>query len=178
MTTDCSQEPERLNPKDQKHFRHVLGHFPTGIVAVTAAQPSGEPAGMAIGSFSSVSLDPPLVAFLPAKTSTSLPKILEAGSFCVNVLSEDQLETCRTLSMSGVDKFRSIGWTPAPSKAPILDGTVAWIDCDITDVREAGDHYIVVGAVRDFAVTAGQSPLLFFQGGYGRLSPIRDGAAP
>lgn len=152
-------------------FRHVLGHFPTGVVAVTAMS-DGSPVGMSVGSFTSVSLEPPLVAFLPAKGSTSFPKIQAAGSFCINVLAGEQETVCRAFAVSGVDKFDGVSWHPAGSGAPIIDGSVAWIDCDIEQVMAAGDHYIVLGRVRDLAVVGDSSPLVFFRGGYGRLAPM------
>lgn len=153
-------------------FRQVLGHFPTGVVVVTAIQEDGVPAGMAVGSFTSVSLDPPLVAFLPDKSSTSFPKIRAAGSFCINVLAGDQETVCRAFAVRGPDRFAGVPWHPAGSGAPIVDGAVAWIDCDIEQILEAGDHYIVLGRVRDLSVTGRPSPLLFFRGGYGQFTPM------
>jgi flavin reductase (DIM6/NTAB) family NADH-FMN oxidoreductase RutF/DNA-binding IclR family transcriptional regulator len=152
-------------------FRHVVGHFPTGVVVVTAMHGEAGPVGMAVGSFTSVSLDPPLVAFLPDRSSTSFPKIRDVGSFCINVLADDQEHLCRAFAARGGDKYGSAGWRPAGSGAPVLDGVVAWIDCDVDQVLEAGDHYIVVGRVRDLAVHNTTSPLLFFRGGYGGFSP-------
>lgn len=154
---------------DSSKFRQVLGHFPTGVTVVTAA-PEGGPVGMAVGSFCSVSLDPPLVAFFPGKTSTSWPGIEEAGSFCVNILADDQEEISRRFASKDSDKFTGLGWTPAPSGAPVLDGVLAWIDCDIETVAEAGDHWSVTGKVRDLAVGHDGAPLLFFRGGYGRFA--------
>ncbi len=154
---------------DPAKFRQVLGHFATGVTVVTAA-PDGEPVGLAVGSFSSVSLDPPLVAFFPDRTSSSWPKIQAAGSFCVNVLGEDQEGICRRFATKGDDKFAGLGWTPAGSGSPLLDGVVAWIDCDIQSVSDAGDHYCVLGAVRDLGVGHDGGPLLFFRGGYGRFA--------
>lgn len=151
-------------------FRTVLGHFPTGVVVITAPGAGGRPAGMAVGSFTSVSLAPPLVAFFPDKSSTSFPKIRAAGSFCVNILSWNQESVCRAFAAKGVDKFANLTWRSAESGSPILDNVVAWIDCDIAEVHEAGDHYIVLGRVRSLDVATDLSPLLFFQGGYGRFS--------
>lgn len=156
---------------DSRRFRAVLGHFPTGVAAVTAVDDDGEPIGMAVGSFTSVSLDPPMVAFLPDKGSSTFPRIREAGSFCVNVLSADQEHICRQFATRGGDKFAGLRWTPSRSGAPILDGIVAWIDCELTDVVEAGDHYIALGSVRELSVASPRLPLLFFQGGYGKFSP-------
>jgi flavin reductase (DIM6/NTAB) family NADH-FMN oxidoreductase RutF/DNA-binding IclR family transcriptional regulator len=152
-------------------FRHVLGHFPTGVVVVTAMHAEGGPVGMAVGSFTSVSLDPPLVAFLPDRSSTSFPKIRDVGSFCINVLADDQEHVCRAFAARGGDKYGSASWRPAGSGAPVLDGVVAWIDCDVDQILEAGDHYIVLGRVRDLDVPNTTSPLLFFRGGYGGFSP-------
>lgn len=154
---------------DSQRFRHVLGHFPTGVVVATAIDDAGDPAGMAVGSFTSVSLDPPLIAFLPAKSSSSFPRIRAAGSFCINVLADYQEEVCRSFAARGGEKFAGVGWHPAPGGAPVLDGVVAWIDCDIEDVLESGDHYIVLGRVRSLAVANDASPLLFFRGGYGQF---------
>ena len=86
---------------DSKRFRQVLGHYPTGVTVVTAVDADGQPAGMAVGSFTSVSLDPPLVAFLPDKSSTSFPRIRRASSFCVNVLSAEQENVCRAFAAKG-----------------------------------------------------------------------------
>jgi flavin reductase (DIM6/NTAB) family NADH-FMN oxidoreductase RutF/DNA-binding IclR family transcriptional regulator len=154
---------------EAQRFRHVLGHFPTGVVVATAIDDAGDPTGMAVGSFTSVSLDPALIAFLPAKSSTSFPRIRNAGSFCINVLADDQEEVCRAFATRGGDKFAGVGWRPAPSGAPVLDGVVAWIDCSLEDVLESGDHYIVLGRVGDLAVASDASPLLFFRGGYGQF---------
>src|SRR5215203_5335158 len=118
---------------DSAAFRQVLGHFPTGVVVVTAHGSSG-PVGLSIGSFTSVSLDPPLVGFLPGKASDSWPSIERSGSFCVNVLAEDQGELCWAFAKELDDKFAEVGWRPAPSGSPILDGVVAWLDCSIHDV--------------------------------------------
>jgi flavin reductase (DIM6/NTAB) family NADH-FMN oxidoreductase RutF len=165
-------------PFDGRRFRDVLGHFPTGVTIVTAIDPAGKPTGFAVGSFTSVSLDPPLVAFLPARSSTTFPKVREAASFCVNVLGSDQEEVCRLFATRGADKFSRLGWTPAPSGAPILDGASAWLDCTIETVHEAGDHLIVVGRVHELDVVHPGPPLVFFRGGYGRFEPTSLVAVP
>jgi len=157
---------------DPARFRRVLGHFPTGVAVITGVDAAGSPAGMAIGSFSSVSLDPPLVAFMPDKKSSSWPKFKDSGHFCVNILGSDQEDVCRTFAISGGDKFAELAWQPAGSGSPILDGVLAWIDCDIEVVHEAGDHWIVIGKVRELDTASNQMPLVFFQGGYGRFSAL------
>ena len=171
MQTDHQVRSPAAPPFDSGRFRHVLGHFPTGVVVATAVPSDGVPVGMAVGSFTSVSLDPPLVAFLPDKSSSSFPKIRAAGSFCINVLAGDQEGICRAFAAKGAQKYAHVSWRAAPvTGSPVLDGAVAWIDCDIHDVIEAGDHYIVLGRVRDLAATGEQSPLLFFRGGYGSFT--------
>ncbi|GAA1964217.1 flavin reductase family protein [Microbacterium deminutum] len=158
-------------------FREALGHYPTGVAVVTAVV-GGAPAGMVVGTFSSVSLDPPLVAFFPMKGSGSFAVIRNAASFCINVLASDQEALCRTLATGGATKFDGVSWRPAPLGSPILDDAVTWVECTFEETREAGDHYIVLGRVREFAVERSTLPLLFFQGGYGRFTPGSFVAAP
>jgi 3-hydroxy-9,10-secoandrosta-1,3,5(10)-triene-9,17-dione monooxygenase reductase component len=146
------------------HFRRVLGHFLTGVTVVSAMCRE-EPVGLAVGSFFSVSLDPPLVGFCAAKTSTSWPGIKEVGHFCVNVLAADQEAICRQFATAkGADKFRGVGWTTTGGGAPRLDRVLAWIDCAIETVHEAGDHEICIGRVHRLGVDRGRPPLPFFRG--------------
>lgn len=153
---------------DSSRFRHVLGHFATGVAVITAIGPSG-PVGMVVSSFTSVSLEPPLVAFLPDQSSTSWPKIRAAGAFCVNILSAGQEELCAQFARKGIDKFAGVTWRAASSGAPILDGGMAWIDCELTQTFESGDHYIAIGRVLQLEAAEYGVPLVFFQGGYGHL---------
>lgn len=154
---------------DSAKFRQVLGHFPTGVTVITA-EGDGTQVGMAVGSFASVSLDPPLVAFFAARSSSSWPKIEAAGAFCVNVLGDDQEEVCRRFASKDVDKFAGLGWEPAPTGSPLLHDVLAWIDCDIESVTPMGDHLCVLGRVRDLGVGHDGAPLVFFRGGYGRFA--------
>ena len=157
---------------DSARFRRVLGHYPTGVCIVTAMEDGTMPAGMAVGSFTSVSLDPPLVAFFPDKRSSSWPRIERTRKFCVNVLASDQLDLCKRFAMSGGDKFAGITHRLSTNGSPILDGVVAWIDCDLHATHDAGDHLIVLGEVRELEVETPNGPLLFFQGAYGRFSEL------
>ena len=155
---------------DSATFRRVLGHYPTGVSVITAVEPDGGQVAMVVGSFGSVSLDPPLVAFFPDRKSSSWPRIERASKFCVNVLASDQEALCRQMSRSGADKFAGVSHRLSANGSPILDGAVAWIDCDIHAVHEAGDHLIVLGAVKELEVQKPAKPLLFFQGGYGEFA--------
>lgn len=160
-------EPVENSSFTSQEFRSVLGHFPTGVTVITSMADDGEPLGMVVGSFTSVSLDPPLVAFLPAKSSSTFPKIRESGRFCVNVLASDQEHVCRAFARSGGPKFEDITFVQSPGGSPIIEGVVAWIDCVIESITEAGDHEICVGRVRNLEVASSIVPLLFFRGGYG-----------
>ena len=152
---------------DPAHFRKVLGAFPTGVTVVTAMDDE-RPVGLVIGSFTSVSLDPPLVAFLPAKTSSSYPAIESAGVFCVNVLAADQGDIAAAFAAKGDNKFEGIGWEAGPhTKSPRIHGCCAWMDCAIDAVHEAGDHWIVVGRVHEMDVDRDAGPMLFHRGQYG-----------
>jgi flavin reductase (DIM6/NTAB) family NADH-FMN oxidoreductase RutF len=155
---------------DSSTFRSVLSHFCTGLTVVTAVDDDG-PVGMTCQSFTSVSLDPPLVGFLPAKTSTSYPRIRRAGRFSVNVLHERQEPLCRGFAASGADKWAGVEWAPGPSGAPRIAGALAWIDCQLWREHDAGDHVIVLGEVLDLQADEAGAPLLYFQGRYGRLHP-------
>lgn len=153
-------------------FREVLGQFPTGVAVVTAMDDQGQPIGMTVGSFTSVSLHPPLVAFLPDKSSSSFPAIRDAARFCVNVLAGAQESICRTFATRVPDRFAGVRWAQSPQTgSPVLEGAVAWIDCELGDVFEAGDHYIVIGRVLDLETAKPTLPLVFFQGGYGTFAP-------
>ncbi|MEC3978017.1 flavin reductase family protein [Amycolatopsis sp. H20-H5] len=152
-------------------FRETLGHYPTGVAVVTAVADDGNLVGMVVGTFSSVSLDPPLIAFFPATNSNSFAYLRTAAAFCVNVLASDQESLCRQFATGGAGKFDGVCWRPGPLGSPILEDAVSWIECTFEDIRETGDHYIVVGHVHELAVARSTLPLLFFQGGYGRFSP-------
>ena len=157
---------------DPTYFREVMGQYPTGVCVVTSIEGDGSPVGMSVGTFTSVSLDPPLVAFLPDQRSSSWAKIRRAKKFSVNVLGAEQEDLCRIFASRSADKFHGLRWHPAPSGAPILDGAVAWIDCVLDVAHEAGDHHIVIGRVTNLGVQARSLPLLFYQGGYGQFMPL------
>lgn len=164
-------DDERL-PVDPSEFRRVLGHFASGVTVITAYDEEG-PTGFACQSFASLSLDPPLVAFMVGRTSTTWPRIARAGAFCVNILGADQGPLCRGFAVSGADKFAGVDHTPAPvTGAPRLAGVPAWIDCRIQTVHTGGDHLIVVGRVEALGGTEDEEsgPLLFHRGRFGAFS--------
>ncbi|MEV0278440.1 flavin reductase family protein [Streptomyces sp. NPDC050610] len=185
------REDER-SPVEAAEFRRVLGNFASGVTIVTAPAaaggtegaagtdgggPSG-PAGFACQSFSSLSLDPPLVAFMVARTSTTWPRIARAGVFCVNILGTGQGDLCRGFAVSGADKFAGVPYEPSPATgSPLLTGVPAWIDCAIHTVHTGGDHLIVVGRVEALGAAedegaAGTGPLLFHRGTFGSFESL------
>ena len=155
---------------DPKKFREVLGQYPTGVSVIAAMLPTG-PIGMVVGSFTSVSLDPPLVAFFPDRQSGTWAALSQAPQFCVSILSAEQEPECRKLASRDPGKFSGLDRQVSPNGSPIVEGAVAWIDCDRHSVTEAGDHFIVLGRVSKLEIGDGGLPLLFFQGGYGRFAP-------
>ena len=156
---------------DPMRYRAVLGHFPTGVTVI-AGVVDDDPVGFTIGSFMSVSLDPPLVGFLPMVTSDRWQKLRTGNAFCVNVLSHQQGDLCWQFSKSSIDKpFEGVAWHAAPvTGSPILDGAIAWIDCSYEKVVEAGDHEFVMGRIEDMdhhEPHLGPAPLLFYRGKLG-----------
>jgi len=150
---------------DAATYRRVLGHVPTSVAVVTAIDGDGNPAGMTVGSFSSVSLDPPLVGFFGDRQSRSMPRILAAGSFAVSILAESQQEHSSAFAARGGDRFAGVSWHLSELGSPHLDGSVAWIDCELESAAEVGDHNAVIGRVTRLEVAgANPRPLIFFRG--------------
>lgn len=155
---------------DQAVYRQVCGHFPTGVAVITAVD-GGEPVGLAANSFTSLSIDPPLVLFCAGKTSTTWPRIEAAGSYAVNVLAADQEGVSRGFAAKEGDRFEGVGWREGATGSPILVGALAFLDCTIEAQYDGGDHVIVVGRVVELGVEREAEPLLFFRGGYADLGP-------
>lgn len=163
-------QPVQTQALDPAHYREVMGHYPTGVAVVTAVSSDGEPLGMVVGTFTAVSLDPPLVAFMPTTTSGTFALMRDADAYCINVLAHDQLDLCRTMAVPRPGKFDDVAWQLSDHGAPALDDAVARIHCRTHDVVTAGDHFIVLCAVQAMEVSRPVTPLLFFQGGYGGFS--------
>ncbi len=157
---------------DPALYRRVLGHYATGIAVITALSEGEGPVGMAVTSFTSVSLDPMLVAFCPDKGSSTWPRIEKAGHFCVNLLAHDQEAVCRAFATRGGDKFAGVDYRVSEHGVPVLDGALASIECAIHSVVEAGDHWIVLGRVLSLEASADRDPLLFFRSAYAQLAPL------
>ncbi|MEU6259739.1 flavin reductase family protein [Streptomyces sp. NPDC047043] len=174
MSVSSAQQPETPAPSSRAsgvtadRFRDVLGRFCSGVTVVTAVD-GGEPVGMTCQSFMSLSLDPLLIAFAPALSSVTYPRIRRAGRFAISVLGEEQASVAFAFARSGTDKFAGVAWEPGITGAPLIQGAIAHIECHHEAEHEAGDHLLVVGrtmAVRD---QADGRPLLFFRGAFDEL---------
>lgn len=154
-----------LGTIEPRTFRNVLGCYPTGVSVITSRL-GGERVGLVVGTFTSISLDPPLVGFYPGKGSQTWPRIASTGRFCVNVLAADQLAICQRFAAKGNNKFADLSHEDSPGGLPVIDGVAAWIECRIDAVHEIGDHFLVVGAVEALGEGRGLAPLIFHRGGY------------
>ena len=153
-------------------FRQVLGYYPTGVCVITALGPDGSPCGLVVGSFSSVSLDPPLVGFFPDKRSSSWPLVEQAGHFCVNVLASDQTELCRQIARPGPDKFAGVEYEISEHNLPVLAGCTVSIECKLESITDAGDHVLVLGRVLGLEARRDADPMLFHRGQYGGFASL------
>jgi len=158
---------------DPTLYRKVMGHYPTGVTVVAGLE-DDHPIGLAIGSFFSVSLSPPLVGFCVGRSSSTWPRIEVTGRFGITVLAEDQQETSGRFASKVADKFEGETWVPAPiTGSPLIQGGLEHIDCTLHSVLDGGDHVIVLGRVQYLDVHRPDvGPLLFFRGGYGRHSEL------
>jgi 3-hydroxy-9,10-secoandrosta-1,3,5(10)-triene-9,17-dione monooxygenase reductase component len=155
-----SSTTDRVGAIDGTTFRAILGRFTTGVVVVCATV-DDRPVGMSVNSFTSVSLAPPLVAFCAAHTSATWAELQQADAFAVSILAGHQQETCSQLARKGIDRFAGVDIERAPSGAPVIAGSLAWLDCTMAARHEAGDHDIV-GEVHDLHLASEADPLVFF----------------
>lgn len=153
---------------DQQHFRRACGKFATGITVVTVRDASGAPHGMTANSFTSVSLDPPLILLCVDYRARVLEHLELGTAIGVHMLSEQQQEVSARFARSGQDRFDGVEWAAGESGAPLLPGCLATLECSITKVYEGGDHAIVLAEVRRAAWEEGR-PLIYFNSGYQAL---------
>ncbi|CAM3062978.1 alpha/beta fold hydrolase [Paracoccus nototheniae] len=152
-------------PLDPRALRDAFGCFMTGVTVVTTLDRDGKPLGFTANSFSSVSLDPPMVLVSIARTSRNSAHFQSAAGFAVNILSETQKDISATFARPGEDRFATIGWAPGPCGAPVIEGVSAWFDCAMAQVVEAGDHAILIGRVEAFAASK-EPGLGYYRGAY------------
>lgn len=152
-------------------YKNALGQFCSGVTVITSNH-SGTPVGFTCQSFSSLSIDPPLIFISPQKRSTTWPKIRENASFVVNVLARSQREASSSFAMSGGNKFTNVDWLPSPDGLPMLQGSLAWIECELKSEVDAGDHTAVIAAVKRLRLGEEAPPLLFHRGRYVESVPL------
>nr|WP_248962899.1 flavin reductase family protein [Sphaerisporangium perillae] len=156
---------------DHDVFRQALAVHAAGVVVITA-QSEGVPVGLTATSFSSVSLDPPLVSFYVDQASTTWPWLRTADHFAVNILAGDQAEVASRFARKGVDRFAEpTRWRPGPLGAPLLQDVSAHLVCLPYETFTVGDHVLVVGLVAEAEVHKPGRPLLYHQGRFGRFIP-------
>lgn len=154
---------------DARTLRDAMGCFATGITIVTAVAPDGTPVGLTANSFTSVSLDPPLLLVCIANTAGTAPVLREASHFGVNVLQTSQQQTSNRFAGKGEDRFAATPWGPGEQGVPLLDGSLVSFECCTHAVHEGGDHFILVGEVTRAQFEPRRDPLLYFRGKYRRL---------
>ncbi|MBB3139302.1 flavin reductase family protein [Halomonas organivorans] len=170
MTTlTASPRAEAALAIDGRALRDTLGRFATGVTIVTARTEEGAPVGITANSFSSLSLDPPLILWSLALKSPSLPAFAEGRSFAVNILGQHQDALAMQFARPSEDKFEGVAQHDNTDGVPLLDGALARLECRVEFTRIAGDHLLIVGRVQAFSTEEGE-PLLFYQGGFQRLS--------
>ncbi len=152
-------------PRDARPFRNALGRFATGVAFITAA-PDGEPAGLIVNSLTSVSLEPPLVSFSPARSSLTWSRIRRAGHFGVNVLGRQHERFVARATPAGADRFAGLDWELGRGGIPLLTDALATLECEIVAEHPTGDHWIVVGQVDNLHIPPIKDPLVFFAGAF------------
>lgn len=148
---------------DPKELRNAFGCFATGVTVVTFFDPEGKPCGVTVGSFTSLSLDPPLCLFSLGKDKISSQWIEEHGAFTVNVLACDQKELAWQFATPKDDKFEGVDWTEAANGTPRIEGSVAHFECGLWKTYDGGDHVIVIGQITEMGATD-RAPLIFCRG--------------
>ena len=157
---------------NDREFRNALGCFATGVTVITALGPSGELLGNTVNSFSSVSLDPPLILWCMGRHAMSLKNYLSTESFAVNILSSSQRSLSNQFAKAGADKWTGVAYETWNSGCPILKSAMAVFECQTRHTYMGGDHVIFVGEVMTAAFDATLEPLVFFQGKYRTVQPL------
>lgn len=161
--------PEYREGSDARTFRDALGCFATGVTVVTAIGPDGTPIGLTANSFTSVSLDPPLLLVCIANDAGSAPVLREAERFAVNVLQIGQQPTSNRFAGKGEDRFAATPWEVGEYGTPVLKGSLSSFECERQDIHDGGDHFILVGRVLKAIFEPRRDPLLYFRGKYRKL---------
>jgi flavin reductase (DIM6/NTAB) family NADH-FMN oxidoreductase RutF len=167
-----SEVVERIRPAiEPSLFRQLLGCFPTGVAVITTRDADGQPAGLTCNSFSSVSLEPPLVLFSLRSASKLLDTFRKAEGFAINILSERQDALSGRFASSKIDnKFEGVAWRPGPLGMPLVDDCLASFECSVFAIHEAGDHVVFIGEVQHMGAGGADQALVFYKGAYMMLA--------
>ena len=176
MSTQQSSEAGAEPAFSLREFRNALGLFPTGVTLITAMDPDGEPLGITVSSFNSVSLEPPLVLFSVAYTSTSLEALRAADAFAVNVLRRSQTDISNRFARTETKSWDKIAYRPGLTGSPLLGGAVVSFECRPYATHEGGDHLIFLGEVVSFRTSGAAEPLEFYSGSYREIRGQMQGA--
>lgn len=168
---DVGNTTQNRSPIDDGTMRAVCGNFVTGVTVVTTSL-DGNPVGVTINSFTSVSLTPPLILFCIHQASTIRSALRRSGVFAVTILAEDQAELCRNFAKQTTARITDVMARPGRTGAPILLGGLAYLDCRVVSQHPGGDHWIVVGEVLDTGLLRDDRPLTFFRNAHPRLEPL------
>jgi flavin reductase (DIM6/NTAB) family NADH-FMN oxidoreductase RutF len=166
---DQPEKQEYRSGHDPRTLRDALGCFATGVTVVTCLKPDGTPAGLTVNSFTSVSLDPPLLLVCLAKKALSAAALIEAEHFAVNVLQTGQQPASIRFSTRDEDRFGTTPWACGEAGAPILEASLGVFECRRYALHDGGDHHMLIGQVVKASFDAALDPLLFFRGRYRRL---------
>jgi len=151
-------------------FRRVMRCFPTGVTVVAVTDPSGDPWGLTVSSFTSVSLDPPLILVCIDRASDTHDRIAEASGFGVSVLSKGQSTVASRFAVDPAEgRFEHVPWRLGVAGHPVIDGSAAWLQCDLYEVLPGGDHSIILGEVRATGVTR-EPPMVYHEGAFCAVS--------
>lgn len=157
---------------DAQEFRRTLGQFATGVTVVTAVNEAGEKIGLTANSFSSLSLEPPLILVCIDNKSDSLSAFRKDVPFTVNILTKEQEDICWAFAKKGTDKFNGIEYAVTNDGVPYFPNNVATLHCNVYENFQAGDHVIVTGFVCDIHYDENVDPLLFFRGKITELAEV------
>ncbi|MGI5519970.1 flavin reductase family protein [Micromonospora sp. CA-259024] len=171
LTVPQSEEPPPA-PINGRMLREVCGRFLTGVAVITCRGDDSEPIGLTVNSFTSVSLEPPLVLFCVHRDSRALAAVRAAGTFAVNILASDQVALCRAFAARATAGFGGLAHHPASTGSPVLGDSLAYLDCRLHAVFSGGDHEIVVGRVVDLGLLREERPLAFFRSAHPRFEEV------
>ncbi|OMP66504.1 flavin reductase family protein [Domibacillus epiphyticus] len=157
-----------LKEEAQTLFKEVMGNYPTGVTIVTAADHNGEPVGLTVNSFASVSLDPLMILWSIDHKVSTINAFTEGKKFAVHILAGDQQELCKTFASKNVDRFSTCDWRFSENSLPIIEGAFAVLQCKTFKQVEAGDHTVLIGEVIDIQIEK-RDPMLYHRRNFGSI---------